>query len=285
MFARLSRWRASVTLDVESSAPTEMTSRFSERPRQRGAHSFFQRPRTSAEVSPRTPRLYGVSSRSGWWVRPTTRETQPWPLGSPTPATREAPMNTRPTSRGPSVATWKSAEGVNSGSVLNRSVLIVVEAGQPGGQPLDGRLEFGVQVDEGAQLVGQPLEGDLFLSPAGRKLLDAAVGEVHAGEVIALGCDHLDAAHPLGTYTVHRCAEPAPAIGTGSACAARRGVLGGLGARARRARVSGGRPPRRARAARSGASCSSRWPGRPRRGARPPAADGSRRTGRGPAAG
>src|SRR6476619_6350243 len=157
---------------------------------------------------------------SGCWVRPTTRETQPWPLGSPTPATREAPMNTRPTSRGPSVATWKSAEGVNSGSVLNRSVLIVIEAGQPGGQPLDGRLEFGVQVDEGAQLVGQPLDGDLFLSPAGRKRLDAAVGEVHAGEVIALGCDHLDAAHPLGTYTVHRCAEPAPAIGTGSACAA-----------------------------------------------------------------
>ena len=36
--------------------------------------------------------------------------------------------------------------------------------------PLDGGFEFGVQVHKGAQaLVGQPLQGDLFLSPAGRR--------------------------------------------------------------------------------------------------------------------
>jgi hypothetical protein len=46
------------------------------------------------------------------------------------------------------------------------SVLIFVESGEPGGQALDGRLELGVHVDEGAKLLGQPLEADLFLAAA-----------------------------------------------------------------------------------------------------------------------
>ena len=38
-------------------------------------------------------------------------------------------------------------DGAQTSVVL---VLVVVEPGQPGGQPLDGHLELGVQVDEGA---------------------------------------------------------------------------------------------------------------------------------------
>jgi hypothetical protein len=65
------------------------------------------------------------------------------------------------------------------------SVLIVVKSGEPGGQSLDGCLELGVEVDESAKLLGQPFEADLFLAPARCQLLDAAICEVHACEVIA----------------------------------------------------------------------------------------------------
>ena len=53
--------------------------------------------------------------------------------------------------RGVSTAIW-----IVAGSVL----VGVVEAGQPGGQPLDGDLEVGVEVDELLQPRGQPGEGD-----------------------------------------------------------------------------------------------------------------------------
>ena len=45
------------------------------------------------------------------------------------------------------------------------SVVLVV-AGEPGGQPVDGGLELGIQIDEGLQPAGQPLDGDLFLAAA-----------------------------------------------------------------------------------------------------------------------
>src|SRR5690349_6104677 len=59
------------------------------------------------------------------------------------------------------------------------SVLFVVEPGQPGGQPLDGCLELGVEVDEVAEPLGEPGHGDLVLAAPLRELLDAAIGEVH----------------------------------------------------------------------------------------------------------
>ena len=65
------------------------------------------------------------------------------------------------------------------GGLAHASVLVVVEPGQPGGQALDGGLEIGIQVHEGPQLVGQPLEGDLFFPSASDQLLDAAIREVH----------------------------------------------------------------------------------------------------------
>ena len=64
-----------------------------------------------------------------------------------------------------------------------RSVVVgVVEAGQPGGQPLDGDLEVGVEVDELLEPVGEPGEADLLVAAAVQELLDAAVGEVHVSQ-------------------------------------------------------------------------------------------------------
>ena len=51
------------------------------------AYQLGVRDETSAEVSSRTPSWYAVMSTSACAVRPTTRETQPRPLGSPYPAT------------------------------------------------------------------------------------------------------------------------------------------------------------------------------------------------------
>ena len=56
---------------------------------------------------------------------------------------------------------------------------IVVEAGEPGRQPLDRRLELRVQVDERAQLVRQPGDRHLVLASTCEQLLDPAIGEVH----------------------------------------------------------------------------------------------------------
>ena len=59
------------------------------------------------------------------------------------------------------------------------SVLIIVESGEPGGQALDRCLEVGVQVNEGAKLLGQPFKSDLLLASARCQLLNAAIGEIH----------------------------------------------------------------------------------------------------------
>src|SRR5450631_2386280 len=58
-------------------------------------------------------------------------------------------------------------------------LVLVVEAGQPGGQAFDRDLELRVQVDELAQPLGHPGEGDLLGAAPLGELLDPAVGEVH----------------------------------------------------------------------------------------------------------
>src|SRR5579872_2564898 len=58
-------------------------------------------------------------------------------------------------------------------------ILVVVEPGQPAGQPVDGRLGVRVEVDELAQPLGQPAQRDLVIAAAVGELLQAAVGEVH----------------------------------------------------------------------------------------------------------
>src|SRR5215472_19310632 len=59
-----------------------------------------------------------------------------------------------------------------------RSVL-VVEAGQPAGQPVHGDVEAGVEVDEVSEPFGEPGHRDLLLAAPVLEFLDAAVGEVH----------------------------------------------------------------------------------------------------------
>ena len=48
--------------------------------------------------------------------------------------------------------------------VTRASVLVVIEAGQPGGEPLDRGLELRVEVDERAQPLGQPVQRDLLVA-------------------------------------------------------------------------------------------------------------------------
>src|SRR5690348_490520 len=59
-------------------------------------------------------------------------------------------------------------------------LVVLVVAGQPRGEPLDRGLELGVEVDEGAQLLAQPLQRHGLLAAPVDELLDATIGEVHA---------------------------------------------------------------------------------------------------------
>src|SRR3954471_3179580 len=59
------------------------------------------------------------------------------------------------------------------------SVLRIVQASEPGGEPLDRGLELRVGVGELLQPVTQPGQRDLLVTPALLELLDPAVGEVH----------------------------------------------------------------------------------------------------------
>ena len=71
------------------------------------------------------------------------------------------------------------ARGRPKGAALAVQLVGVVQSGQPSGQPLDGGLELGMQVDEGSQLLGEPAEAHLVFTPAGCELLDSPIREVH----------------------------------------------------------------------------------------------------------
>src|SRR5207302_8428571 len=68
---------------------------------------------------------------------------------------------------------------VAAGPVLVAVLVLRVEPGQPGRQPLDRDLELGIEVDELAQPLGEPGQRDLLLAAPVLELFDAAVGEVH----------------------------------------------------------------------------------------------------------
>jgi uncharacterized membrane protein YczE len=63
--------------------------------------------------------------------------------------------------------------------MAERSVVLVIGAGEPSGQPVDGHLEVGVDVDEGGQAISQPGQVHLVVAPPSGQLFDSAVGKVH----------------------------------------------------------------------------------------------------------
>src|SRR5690349_14738676 len=66
-----------------------------------------------------------------------------------------------------------------------RSVFVVIEPSDPGGQSLDCRLEFGVLVDELLQPRGEPLDVHLLVAAPLDEFFDAAVGEIHQAKADA----------------------------------------------------------------------------------------------------
>src|ERR1022692_3597380 len=58
-------------------------------------------------------------------------------------------------------------------------VRIVVEAREPGRQPVHRRLGFGAQVHELAQPFREPAQGDAVVGAPVLQFFDTAVGEVH----------------------------------------------------------------------------------------------------------
>ena len=64
-------------------------------------------------------------------------------------------------------------------SLGSRSVLGIVEAGEPGGEPLQRDFELGIEVDELAHALREPIQGDFLLAPAALEFLDSPVGEIH----------------------------------------------------------------------------------------------------------
>ena len=60
-----------------------------------------------------------------------------------------------------------------------RLLAYLVEAGEPSRETLHGSLKLGMEVDEGAQLISQPGEGDLIFPSTSLELLDTPIGEVH----------------------------------------------------------------------------------------------------------
>src|SRR5579875_2778170 len=59
------------------------------------------------------------------------------------------------------------------------AVVVGIQPGQPGRQPVDLLLGIRVQVDELAEALSQPGQGDLLVAAAVGELLQAASGEVH----------------------------------------------------------------------------------------------------------
>jgi hypothetical protein len=58
-------------------------------------------------------------------------------------------------------------------------LLSFVEAGQPRRETLHRSLKLRMEVDEGAQLISEPSEGDLIFPAARLELLDTPISEVH----------------------------------------------------------------------------------------------------------
>ena len=71
------------------------------------------------------------------------------------------------------------AGDVTSAPRRTEGSVVVVEPGEPAGQPVGGDLELGVQVDELADPLRQPGQADLLLTAPLRELVDAPVGAVH----------------------------------------------------------------------------------------------------------
>ena len=67
-------------------------------------------------------------------------------------------------------------------------VRIVVEARQPGCEAFDRDFVFGVEIDEGAQLLGDPRQRYRFVAAASFEFFDAAISEIHrrySGKAVA----------------------------------------------------------------------------------------------------
>lgn len=64
--------------------------------------------------------------------------------------------------------------------------IVGVVAGQPGCQPFDGHLEFGILVDEVAEAGSQPGETDALATPPFGEFFDAAVGEIQLGSQLVV---------------------------------------------------------------------------------------------------
>src|SRR4051812_24676959 len=62
---------------------------------------------------------------------------------------------------------------------LQTLVVLIFQTRQPRGEPLDRRLELGVEVKEVAEPLGQPLETHRLRSAPLREFLDASVRKVH----------------------------------------------------------------------------------------------------------
>src|SRR5215469_17782741 len=76
-----------------------------------------------------------------------------------------------------------------------RASVFVVQAGEPGREPVDRGLELGCGVHELPQPFGEPAQADLLVAAALREFLDAPVGEVHD---LARGQRRLDHLGVLG---------------------------------------------------------------------------------------
>ena len=58
-------------------------------------------------------------------------------------------------------------------------VFLVINAGEPGCQTLDGNLELGIEIDEGAQLIREPGKRHFVFTPPCLELLDTTISEIH----------------------------------------------------------------------------------------------------------